>query len=135
MMQILVNIDVDDLERGIAFYRDGLGFSLRRRLFDGAVAELAGGGVRVLLLQKPAGSAPAATASGHRDYARHWTPVHLDVETRDIEAARERALAAGAIAEGGITSAAWGRLAPMSDPFGHGFCFIEFSARGYDAAE
>jgi len=61
--------------------------------------------------------------------------VHIDFEVDDIETARERAIAAGAKAEGDITTAAWGRLAVMSDPFGHGFCFIQFSEQGYQAVE
>jgi hypothetical protein len=26
----------------------------------------------------------------------------------------------------------WGHLAMMSDPFGHGFCVLQFSGNGYD---
>ena len=26
----------------------------------------------------------------------------------------------------------WGRLAVLADPFGHGFCLLEFRGRGYD---
>jgi len=29
-------------------------------------------------------------------------------------------------------SHAYGKLALMADPFGHGFCFIQFVGRGYD---
>ena len=32
-----------------------------------------------------------------------------------------------------IATAAWGRIALLADPFGNGFCLVEFSARGYDA--
>jgi len=45
MIQILLNIDVDDLEKAIEFYRSGLGLSLKRRLFDQTVAEMAGASV------------------------------------------------------------------------------------------
>jgi hypothetical protein len=27
----------------------------------------------------------------------------------------------------------YGRLALVADPFGHGFCLIQFNERGYDA--
>jgi hypothetical protein len=27
----------------------------------------------------------------------------------------------------------WGRIAILADPFGHGFCVLQFSGRGYDA--
>jgi lactoylglutathione lyase len=36
--------------------------------------------------------------------------------------------------EGGIQSFNWGRMAFMSDPFGHGFCLLEFIGEGYDEA-
>ena len=31
-----------------------------------------------------------------------------------------------------VKVAAWGKLALFADPFGHGFCLIEFLGRGYD---
>lgn len=130
-MQVLINIDVDDLEAGVKFYRDGLGFVLRRYLFEHTVVELEAGATRVYLLQKAAGSKAADKISAGRDYARHWTPVHLDVAVDDLPAARDRALAAGALAEGGIRESSWGRLQSMSDPFGHGFCLLQFSESGY----
>lgn len=132
---MLVNIDVDDLEKSIAFYEQGLGLSLSRRLFDATVAEMRGASSRLFLIQQPAASAPTKDPGILRNYARHWTPVHIDFEVDDIVAARERAIEAGAKSEGDISNATWGRLARMSDPFGHGFCLIEFSEEGYNAAE
>ncbi len=44
-----------------------------------------------------------------------------------------RVVNAGARQEGGICQAPYGRLAMFADPFGHGFCLIEFNAEGYDA--
>ncbi len=131
MRELLVNIDVPDLERAIAFYRSALGFTLRRRLFAASVAEMAGGGCRLFLLEKPEGS---PTGAGRRTYARHWTPVHLDIAVEDLDAAVARALAAGAVKEGDTGRAAWGSIAHFADPFGHGFCLIEFTEAGYDAA-
>lgn len=32
-----------------------------------------------------------------------------------------------------IRESSWGRIAVMSDPFGNGYCLIEFSDAGYDA--
>jgi predicted enzyme related to lactoylglutathione lyase len=34
--------------------------------------------------------------------------------------------------EGAIQTREWGRIANMADPFGNGFCLIEFIGRGYD---
>lgn len=67
-----------------------------------------------------------------RDYARHWTPVHLDFVVTDIDAAVARAITGGAVLEQPLRNDAWGRLAIMADPFGHGFCFLPFLGRGYD---
>lgn len=86
----------------------------------------------IYLLLKPAGSLAAKTASQRRVYSRHWTPVHLDFVVADIRAAMTRAQAAGAAIEAPLKSSAWGHLALMSDPFGNGFCLVEFSGRGYD---
>lgn len=115
-MQVMVNIDVDDLERAIEFYGNALGLRLGRRLFDGTVAEMLGASSRIYLTAKPAGSAATPRASPVRDYRRHWTPVHLDFEVENVSAAVERALAAGARIEGDIQSFSWGRQATLSDP-------------------
>jgi predicted enzyme related to lactoylglutathione lyase len=126
---LLVNVDVDDLEKGIGFYCGGLGLKVGRR-FEGWV-ELVGSGAPIYLLPKAAGT--QAFAGGEkRDYARHWTPVHVDFVVSDIRAAVARALAAGATLEGDVTPHAYGRLARLADPFGNGFCLLEFTGRGYD---
>ncbi len=38
-LRLLVNIDVPDLDRGVGFNRDGLGFALRRAIAAGARVE------------------------------------------------------------------------------------------------
>lgn len=129
--RLLINIDVGDLERGIAFYTEALDLRRGRTLFDGTVVELTGASSAVFLLLKPAG-APAAVGSGQRRrYRRHWTPVHLDFVVTDVAAAVTRAVAAGALLEGAIESYDWGRLATLADPFGHGFCLVEFPKGDY----
>jgi predicted enzyme related to lactoylglutathione lyase len=128
---VLINIDVDDLERAVAFYRDGLGLTVGRRLEPDFV-ELRHGDACLYLLVKPAGSA-AAPGGARRNYDRHWTPVHLDFVVDDIAAAIARAVAAGACLEHDPVDEPYGKLALLSDPFGHGFCLIEFNERGYDA--
>ena len=50
-----------------------------------------------------------------------------------MPAAIARAVDAGAIQEGATVDAPYGTLAMFGDPFGHGFCLIQFNARGYDA--
>ncbi|MGF1608533.1 MAG: VOC family protein [Kiloniellales bacterium] len=129
--ELLVNIDVADLDKAVAFYREAFGLSIGRRFGEFGV-ELLGSSSAIYLLVKPAGT-PASKATGQtRDYRRHWTPVHLDFVVPEIEAAVARAEAAGATREGEIQTNPWGRLALMADPFGHGFCLIQFLGRGYD---
>ena len=126
---LLINIDVPDLDRAVAFYTRAFGLALTRRFGRGA-AELRGWPVPVYLLQKAGGSAGAGESLRH--YERHWTPVHLDVVVGDLDAALSRALAAGARAETEIRTEAWGKIVVLADPFGHGLCLIEFLGRGYD---
>lgn len=134
-MKFIINIDVDHLEKGIEFYAKGLGLKLVRRLFEGMVAEMAGGSSIIYLVENPAGSTAVPGTLLHRDYRRHWTPVHLDFTVDDMSAAIERAISAGAKQEGETQSAAWGHFATMSDPFGHGFCLLQFKNGGYENVE
>ena len=126
-----VCIDVDDLDRAVAFYGRALGLAVRRR-HGSAWAELDGASVPVDLLAKAAGTAASPAAAARRDYGRHWTPVHLDVVVDDLDAALERAREAGAVVEAGVREHPWGRIAILADPFGHGFCLVELRGRGYD---
>jgi len=128
---LLANIDVDDLARGIEFYCRVLGLRVGRR-FGSTGAELLGASSPIYLLEKPVGSSVSVATDQCRDYSRHWTPVHLDFVVEDIDAAIEKAKAAGALLEGETSTHKWGRIAVMADPFGHGFCLIEFRGRGYD---
>jgi predicted enzyme related to lactoylglutathione lyase len=123
-------IDVDDLDKGIDFYTRALGLTLGRR-FDAAWAELLGASSPVDLLANPEGSRASVDSTAVRDYRRHWTPVHLDFVVADLDSAMRRAETAGAKLEDGIKLKKWGRLAIMADPFGNGFCLLEFRGRGY----
>ena len=132
MPGLLVNIDVPDMAAGIAFYTSALGLKVGRR-FDKDFVELLGADAPIYLLRKDAGT-PIGPAGGDvRRYQRHWTPVHPDFVVADMDAAIARAVAAGAVQEGETCDAAYGRLAMLADPFGHGFCLIAFNQRGYDA--
>lgn len=130
-MRILVNIDVPDLEHAIDFYHRAFGLTLRRRLGPKA-AEMLGAEAPIYLLEKAAGTPAAGAARQPRDYARHWTPVHLDVVVEDVDRAVEQAVAAGARLEDPAVSHAWGRIAHLSDPYGHGICILQFLGRGYE---
>lgn len=130
-VHLRVCIDVEDLEKGIAFYRDALGLRIGRRL-GAQWAEMLGASSPVDLLAEPAGTSPAARSSDARNYERHWTPVHLDCVVPDLATAVERAKAAGATLDREIQTRKWGLLAVLADPFGNGFCLLELRGRGYD---
>jgi predicted enzyme related to lactoylglutathione lyase len=132
MPKVSINIDVDDLEKGVAFYAAAVGLTPVRRLGDFAV-ELSGAQAPVFLLQKSPATPAYAGGAALRDYARHWTPVHLDFLVEDIEGALRRAVSAGARAESAIEAYPWGRMAVLADLFGNGFCLIELDAAGYGA--
>ena len=131
-MDLRICIDVDDLERGIAFFTAGLGLQLGRRLGNDW-AELLGGTSPIDLLANAPGTPPLGDAHAQRrSYERHWTPVHLDFVVADIDAAAARLVAAGATLERPIQDRRWGRMASLADPFGHGLDLLEFKGRGYD---
>ena len=131
MLIVHAYIEVADLERGIAFYCDGLGLSLKRRLRAGWV-ELAGANLPVFLLGNRPPVAELGRIRVRRNFARHWTPVHLDFIVADLDAAVARLSALGGSLERPVQQRDYGRLANMADPFGNGFDLIEFSGAGYD---
>lgn len=132
MAHLLLNIDVPDLAEGIAFYTSTFGLQVGRR-FDDTFVELIGGDVPIYLLEKDAGTSIGPAGGDLRRYARHWSPIHADFVVDDLGDATARALSAGATQEGQTRDAPYGRLAMFADPFGHGFCLIEFNEAGYDA--
>src|SRR5690606_25134564 len=128
-MHLLINIDVPDLRAAEALYTQAFGLTAGRRFGDTAV-ELLGAQAPLYVLQNASGTVGAADS--RRDYARHWTPVHLDVVVERLEPALERATRAGMRQESGIREADWGRIVRLADPWGHGWCLLQFVGRGYD---
>ena len=127
--RLLLNIDVPDLAAAEAFYVAAFGLNPARRLGD-SVVELLGAGAAFYLLQKAVGSRGAGNSL--RGYERHWTPLHCDWVVDDLDAALRQAIAAGAQQEGPVREANWGRIVQVADPFGHGWCLLQFQGRGYD---
>ena len=119
-MDVHVYIGVTELEHGIAFYTQGLGLGLRRRLRPNWV-ELEGASVPIFLL----------VSNRPRDFAGPWT-VHLDFVTADLDAAVRQVQDAGAVLDRPLQEREWGRMANMTDPFGNSFDLIEFAPGGYD---
>jgi predicted enzyme related to lactoylglutathione lyase len=132
VIEVHAYIDVADLERGIAFYCDGLNLTLRRRLSPSWV-ELAGANLPIFLLGNRKPTANLGGTQIQRNFARHWTPVHLDFIVPEFDAAVARLTGLGATLDRPIQLAEYGRMANMADPFGNGFDLIEFSGSGYDA--
>lgn len=129
-MKTIVNIDVPELAPAIAFYSEALGLRLNRIIEDD-VAELAGASSTIYLLAKAAGSPASEFAADERRYSRHWTPVHIDFVVDSVVDAAKRAADAGAVRESPSVDWRGSRCISFSDPFGHGFCFIEFAGETY----
>ncbi len=131
MVRLIVNVDVEDLEKAVRFYTSALDLRVGRRFGRDGI-ELIGAEVPIHVLVAAPGTAPFRGPAATRDYGRHWTPVHLDFAVEDLEAAVARAVAAGARVEVPVERHAYGRMAVLADPFGHGFCLLELAGRGYD---
>ena len=129
IVKLLLNLDVPEVATAEAFYIAAFGLQVGRR-FGADGVELLGLDAPLYLLSKQAGSLGAGDSP--RTYERHWTPVHADLAVEDLDAAVARAIAAGAVQEGATRDAKWGRLVQLADPYGHGWCLIEFRGRGYD---
>lgn len=130
-MDLVVNLDVDDLDKAAHFYSAAFGLKVGRR-FGTYGLEMLGSSSPIYLLARSPGTPASETTAQRRSYQRHWTPIHLDFVVDEIERAVERAVSTGARLERPIATHKWGKLALMADPFGHGFCFVQFLGRGYD---
>ena len=119
------------MARGIAFYCDGLGLTVKRRLSPRWI-ELAGANLPIFLLANRPEIVDLGSTSAKRDYARHWTPVHLDFVVPDLDAMVARLSALGGTLDRAVKVREYGRIANMADPFGNGLDLIEFSGPGYD---
>lgn len=129
-----MNIDVPELAPAIDFYSNALGLQLNRAI-DEDVAELIGASSTIYLLANAAGSAASSSTVDERRYSRHWTPVHIDFVVDDLAVATDRAIKAGAVQENDCMEWRGSKCITFSDPFGHGFCLIEFSDNTYSEAE
>jgi len=130
MPEVHVYIEIDDLERGITFYVEGLGLSVARRLTPHWV-ELAGAQMPIHLLARPEPLFESGEHVLRKDFGRHWTPIHLDFVVDDLDVAVERAVRAGATIERRVDHPGLWRLVALADPFGHGFDLIEDPEPGY----
>jgi catechol 2,3-dioxygenase-like lactoylglutathione lyase family enzyme len=121
MSTIVICIDVDNSDRAVHFYRDGLGLTLVASGPGWAKMTL---GDQIFVIGIPWGlDGPIP-----HDYQRHWTPLHLDFLVGDFDAAVELAIKAGATLDRPILRRGErGDMANLSDPSGNGFDLIKKS--------
>ena len=122
MIKISVSIDVSDLKQAETFYTVSLGCKKIRDQGSDMIV-LATENCDIYLQEKEAGTKPLTTSDVVRNYHRHWTPVHLDFLTENINEVVKNILQLGGFHEGG-DSGDWGSIAYCADPFGNGFCVI-----------
>ena len=122
MIKISVSIDVSDLKLAESFYTGALGCKKIRDQGPDMIV-LATENCDIYLQEKEAGTKPLVSSEAVRDYKRHWTPVHLDFLTENIDEVVKNILQLGGLHEGG-ESGDWGSIAYCADPFGNGFCVI-----------
>src|SRR5947207_12067298 len=85
MVEVHAYIEVTDAASGIAFYCDGLGLTVKRRLSPSWI-ELDGANLPLFLLAERPSMADLGTRMAIRTYERHWTPVHLDFIVAGLDA-------------------------------------------------
>ncbi|MEX0964656.1 MAG: VOC family protein [Pseudohongiellaceae bacterium] len=122
MITISVYIDVPDLIEAEAFYTEALGCK-KLRDQGATTVVLSVENSDIYLLEKKPGSEALKASSAARDYARHWTPVHLDFICDNVDELASRVVKLGGSHEGG-ESGDCGSIAYCADPFRNGFCLI-----------
>jgi catechol 2,3-dioxygenase-like lactoylglutathione lyase family enzyme len=120
----LITLGVDDLERAVAFYRDGLGWPtagiVGTEIEDGAVAffDLAGG-LKLALWPRASLARDAGIKLGPRS-STEISLAHNVASRQAVDAAFEAAVAAGGTAVKHPVVSAWGGYAGyVADPDGH----------------
>ena len=125
MAKVTICIDVPDLSVATTFYCDTLGCSLDKQ--QPSHNTLSRGGATLHLLLKEAGTAATASGTCHRTYERHWTPIHLDFDVDDLDAAIALVKRSSGTVES-VDKGDWGGMAVCADPFGNGFCLLSLHA-------
>ena len=124
MPKISICIDVPEMEQAIHFYTKALGFTLVNEKTEHS--ELVVDGTTVYLGNRAAGTNPLMQGDAVRQYERHWTPVHLDIIVSDLDTCVAAVLEMGGTKED-ENSGDWGSIAFCADPFGNGFCVMQYS--------
>jgi len=125
MAKISICIDVSEMEKAILFYTKALGCDLIEKKQQ--YTELAIDGVTLYLSENAAGSNPLMNGDSVRNFDRHWTPIHLDFHVDDIKQCVATVVELGGVKEG-EKSGDWGTAAFCADPFGNGFCVMQYNS-------
>lgn len=120
--KVSISIDIAEMQEAIQFYSKALACKIDRD--DPAISVLSAENVTIYLLLKSSDSNPLLSGSARRNFARHWTPVHLDFSVVDLQQTLSLVLQHGGSHEGTET-ADWGSIAYCADPFGNGFCIVK----------
>lgn len=111
-----ISLIVPDYDQAIAFFRDGLGFTLTADIDQGrkrwVTVEPPGGGTRLVLARAEEDQHFGIGAQG---FGRVW----LFYETDDFDRDAVRLLAAGATFEEAPREEPYGRVAVWRDPWGN----------------
>lgn len=125
MPNISVCIDVSKMKKAIQFYCKALGCKLVKEGEE--YTELSADGLKMYLIERAAGTNPLVVGEAARNYERHWTPIHLDFAVPNIEQCVASILEMGGVREG-EESGDWGSAAYCADPFGNGFCVMQYNS-------
>jgi len=125
MSKISVCIDVLEMQKAIQFYTKALECEL---VMEGEeYTELSADGLKMYLIERAAGTNPLVTGEAVRSYDRHWTPIHLDFAVSNFEQCLASVIELGGEKEG-EESGDWGSAAFCADPFGNGFCVMQYKS-------
>lgn len=120
-----VSLIVEDYDRAIAFFREGLGFRLTADIDQGrkrwVTVEPPGGGTRLVLARA---EPDQAAAIGTQGAERVW----LFYETDDFARDAARLTAAGAVFEEAPRNEPYGTVAVWRDPWGNRWDLIQPAA-------
>ena len=122
MTKISVSIDVSNLKIAESFYIEALGCKKVRDQEPDMVV-LCVENCDIYLQQKEPGTKPLVSNNVVRNYGRHWTPVHIDFMSDNVDKLVSKIVKLGGSHEGG-DDGDWGSIAYCADPFGNGFCVI-----------
>ncbi len=115
-----VSIDVSNIKQALDFYTQALGCKFKKKYSD-EWQVIAISTLDIHLQEKAAGTIVAGEHK--RDFARHWTPVHLDFIVEDIKPVCSAIEEYGGCVEKQSFSEQ-ADIANCADPFGNGFCVI-----------